>query len=192
VHRPCWYQRYFGGGTVVAAAADTPFVSFRSHPSAAFEDGTPSFLSVLSLNDGLDALLRVGGMASVAQHTRALTSYAAAQLSALVHEPLSGASAAVATPRRVCELYGCHADAAAASLQGPVVTFNVLRRDGSFVSPAEVSAGDVCVCVCTCVSRLCVWLCMSLLVCLCVSVRVCACLCVFVRLCWGRGACVCV
>ena len=42
-------KRYFGGGTVLAAVADSPFRRFRPETERRLTDGTEHFLGVLSL-----------------------------------------------------------------------------------------------------------------------------------------------
>lgn len=42
-------KRYFGGGTLLAALADTPFRRFRPETDRRLTDGTENFLGVLSL-----------------------------------------------------------------------------------------------------------------------------------------------
>lgn len=121
-------KRYYGGGTVQSILATQPVVVPRGVPdrsddSARFADGSPSFLSILSLRHGLDQLETLG-MAHIEAHTAALTALLHARLATMRH--WNGAP--------VCELYGQHTDAR----QGAVVACNFLRPDGSYVGYAEV------------------------------------------------------
>lgn len=62
---------YFGGGTVQFASVQNNLARARSG-SARFEDGTPNFLAMPAVCDGLEWLRRIG-MARIARHTRTLT-----------------------------------------------------------------------------------------------------------------------
>ena len=62
---------YFGGGTVQFASVQNDLARLRSG-AAAFEDGTPHFLAMPAVSDGLRWLDRVG-MASVQQHVGEMT-----------------------------------------------------------------------------------------------------------------------
>jgi selenocysteine lyase/cysteine desulfurase len=74
-------RRYFGGGTVQFVSVQNDL--FRSkNGGAAFEDGTPNFLAMPAVCDGLRWLTRVG-MASIQRHVSALTSDLLDRLGAL-------------------------------------------------------------------------------------------------------------
>eukprot|EP00873_Tetraselmis_striata_P027755 jgi/Tetstr1/448019/TSEL_035320.t1 len=132
---PVLARRYFGGGTVEAAAADADVLRRRAGP-AGLEDGTPNFLALPALRHGLRMLEGLGGFPAVAAHAGSLATHLAAWLRGLRH-PGTGSPAAV--------LYGWE-DAARGSGdrggwvtgQGPTVAFNLLRADGSYVGSREV------------------------------------------------------
>jgi molybdenum cofactor sulfurtransferase len=129
LRRPAGYlleRPYFGGGTVVECAAGSPWQLWREFPSR-FEDGTVPFLALAVLPQSLERL-RTLGMAAVAAHTGALARWLAAALGGLRH----------ANGAPVCRIHGRHGGPK--ELQGPMVTFNVLRPDGSFVKLTEVAA----------------------------------------------------
>ena len=64
-------RRYFGGGTVQFVSVQNDL--FQVRPGAtAFEDGTPNFLAMAAVCDGLRWLSRVG-VESIRQHVRTLT-----------------------------------------------------------------------------------------------------------------------
>jgi selenocysteine lyase/cysteine desulfurase len=65
-------RRYFGGGTVQFVSVQNDLARPKIGASA-FEDGTPNFLAMPAVCDGLRWLTRVG-MTSIARHVRALTS----------------------------------------------------------------------------------------------------------------------
>jgi selenocysteine lyase/cysteine desulfurase len=62
---------YFGGGTVQIVSVQNDLVRLRGG-SAGFEDGTPNFLAMPAVCDGLRWLMRTG-MTNIDQHVRALT-----------------------------------------------------------------------------------------------------------------------
>ena len=64
-------RAYFGGGTVQFASVQNPIARARAG-SERFEDGTPNFLGMPAVCDGLEWLNRLG-MDTVARHTRAMT-----------------------------------------------------------------------------------------------------------------------
>eukprot|EP00752_Nemacystus_decipiens_P007564 g6757.t1 len=78
-------KRYFGGGTVAAALAGSPFRQLRAETERRLTDGTEHFLGILGLEAGFNALRRVGGMPAVAAHTSCLARYLHSQLSSLRH-----------------------------------------------------------------------------------------------------------
>uniref|UniRef100_K3WYH6 Molybdenum cofactor sulfurase n=1 Tax=Globisporangium ultimum (strain ATCC 200006 / CBS 805.95 / DAOM BR144) TaxID=431595 RepID=K3WYH6_GLOUD len=124
---PLLQKVYYGGGTVqsILATQHVMIPKGNSEAGAGFADGTQSFLSILSLHHGLDQLESLG-MASIDQHTAALTSLLYTKLTAMTHW----------NDRPVCKIYGNHHRK---SLQGPIVTCNFMRPDGSYVGYSEVS-----------------------------------------------------
>ncbi|CAM9709832.1 unnamed protein product, partial [Choristocarpus tenellus] len=88
---------YFGGGTVLAAMATSPFRAFRPEPDQRMTDGTEHFLGVLSLEAGFGTLQCLGGMGAIAAHTASLAHHLHSRLASLKHyngDP-------------VCRFYGC-------------------------------------------------------------------------------------
>ncbi|KAK9867044.1 hypothetical protein WJX84_002335 [Apatococcus fuscideae] len=132
-------KSYFGGGTVAASCAETSF--FRRRPGAeGFEDGTAHFLGLAAVRHGFAQIAAVGGFPVIQQHTHTLTRWLAHEMAGLQHGNNSP----------VCCLYGLHEASqlppgtapqppqSGANSQGPIVTFNVLHSDGSFVGHREV------------------------------------------------------
>ncbi|CAN0049857.1 unnamed protein product, partial [Discosporangium mesarthrocarpum] len=78
-------KRYFGGGTVLAALASSPFRELRPEPDRRLTDGTEHFLGVVSLEAGFRALRGVGGMEAIAGHTGALARHLQRRLASLKH-----------------------------------------------------------------------------------------------------------
>ena len=74
-------RRYFAGGTVQIVSVQNDVV--RARPgSGAFEDGTPNFLAMPAVCDGLRWLMRVG-MVAIDQHVRSMTAALLDRLSTL-------------------------------------------------------------------------------------------------------------
>lgn len=99
----------------------------RPHPEQRLEDGTLPFLDIVALEAGFAALDKIGGMPAIRDHTFALARYVYAGLTALTH--YNGASVVV-----VCTETGY----ASSSVQGGIVSFNLLRATGAWVGHAEV------------------------------------------------------
>ncbi|KAF4543235.1 Aminotransferase class-V [Lasiodiplodia theobromae] len=129
-------RRYFGGGTVdmVTTGNDAPFHAKKpsSPPHAHLEDGTLPFHSIIALSAALATHARLyTSMRCISAHTSALTAYLHASLSALRHA--SSPSSPLLT------IYNDHSAFADPRLQGPMLAFNVLHRDGrTLVPPAAV------------------------------------------------------
>lgn len=136
-------RRYFGGGTVdmVTTGNTAPFHAKRSAspPHAHLEDGTLPFHSIIALSSALATHARIyTSMRCISAHTSALTAHLHASLSALHHA--SSPSSPLLT------IYNDHSAFADPTRQGPMIAFNVLRRDGrTLVPPAVVErAADAC------------------------------------------------
>ncbi|KAL0035704.1 hypothetical protein WJX79_009780 [Trebouxia sp. C0005] len=125
-------KRYFGGGTVAVSLAEEDF--FRRRKGAAgLEDGTAHYLGIAAVRHGFHQLAALGGFPAIGDHTQSVTRWFAQRLAALRH----------ADGAPLCVLYGAYhlqsgAQAPGAVGQGPVVTFNLLRHDGSFFGCREV------------------------------------------------------
>ncbi|XP_060233574.1 molybdenum cofactor sulfurase isoform X2 [Meriones unguiculatus] len=131
VHRrvaPLLRKGYFGGGTAAAYLAGEDFYIPRASVAERFEDGTISFLDVIALKHGFDALERLtGGMESIQQHTFALAQYTHSALSSL-HYP-NGAP--------VVRIYS-DSQFSSPEVQGPIINFNVLDDDGNIIGYSQV------------------------------------------------------
>lgn len=102
------------------------YTKVRESVSARLEDGTVAFLDIIALQNGFDALDKLG-MIPIQKHTFSLGKYTADGLQKLRHHDGSPA----------VELY-CDTDFRSADVQGPIIAFNLRRADGSWVGFAEV------------------------------------------------------
>lgn len=94
-----------------------------------YEDGTVSFLSIAALRHGFDTLNRFNlNMETVSKHTFHLAQLTYQKMTRLRHE--NGQALAV--------LYG-KTDYTDRRRQGGIVTFNLLRSNGSYIGYSEVS-----------------------------------------------------
>ncbi|CAM8877089.1 unnamed protein product [Rhodiola kirilowii] len=119
-------KTYFSGGTVAASIADLDFVKRREAFEESFEDGTVSFLSIASIKHGFKILNTLTSHA-ISRHTASLSGYTRNTLRTLRHE--NGAI--------VCTIYGISISEVQHQFSS-VVTFNLMRPDGSWVGYREV------------------------------------------------------
>ncbi|KAL5009872.1 hypothetical protein ScPMuIL_012177 [Solemya velum] len=121
-------KTYFGGGTVMVNCPKDWYYVARQGVSDRLEDGTVSFLDIIALKYGFEALQDLGGgMKRISEHTFCLAQYFHHQLSDLQHSN--------GTP--LASLY-CHDGFEHISTQGAIVNFNLKRSDGSYIGFAEV------------------------------------------------------
>ncbi|XP_039094908.1 molybdenum cofactor sulfurase isoform X2 [Hyaena hyaena] len=129
---PLLRKTYFGGGTAAAYLAGQDFYIPRQSVAERFEDGTISFLDVIALKHGFDALERLtGGMENIQQHTFTLAQYTYTALCALRYP--NGAP--------VVRIYS-DSEFSSPEVQGPVINFNVLDHSGNIIGYSQ--AGHVC------------------------------------------------
>ncbi|XP_057556665.1 molybdenum cofactor sulfurase isoform X2 [Hippopotamus amphibius kiboko] len=125
---PLLRKTYFGGGTAAAYLAGEDFYIPRASVAERFEDGTISFLDVIALKHGFDALERLtGGMENIRQHTFTLAQYTYTALSALQYP--NGAP--------VVQIYS-DSEFSSPEVQGPVISFNVLDDSGNIIGYSQV------------------------------------------------------
>ncbi|XP_029777586.1 molybdenum cofactor sulfurase isoform X3 [Suricata suricatta] len=125
---PLLRKTYFGGGTAAAYLAGEDFYIPRQSVAERFEDGTISFLDVIALKHGFDALERLtGGMENIKQHTFTLAQYTYTALSALRYP--NGAP--------VVRIYS-DSEFSSPEVQGPVINFNVLDHSGNIIGYSQV------------------------------------------------------
>uniref|UniRef100_H3AUI3 Molybdenum cofactor sulfurase n=1 Tax=Latimeria chalumnae TaxID=7897 RepID=H3AUI3_LATCH len=119
---------YFGGGTAAAYLAGQDFFIPRQSVAERFEDGTVSFLDIIALKHGFDALERLtGGMQNIMLHTFGLAQSTYRILSALQHSNGSPV---------VCLYTDTEFDSP--DTQGPIINFNVLDENGGIIGYSQV------------------------------------------------------
>ncbi|XP_075971645.1 molybdenum cofactor sulfurase isoform X2 [Anticarsia gemmatalis] len=126
-------KKYFGGGTVDIVLSSENYHVKRKNLSERFEDGTSSFLSIIALKQCFDTMHRLiprtvhdNVMDTISYHTFYLAKDLYYQLQELHHT--NGNKAAI--------LY-MDSDFSDIKKQGAIVTFNLLREDGSYVGYSE-------------------------------------------------------
>uniref|UniRef100_A0A8C5PJC6 Molybdenum cofactor sulfurase n=1 Tax=Leptobrachium leishanense TaxID=445787 RepID=A0A8C5PJC6_9ANUR len=121
-------KQYFGGGTAAAYLSGEDFYIPRGSFVDRFEDGTASFLDIIALKHGFDALERLtGGMKNIRNHTHALANYTYSVLSALRY----------ANGQRVIQIYS-DTEVRTLDVQGPIINFNVLDENGGIIGYSQV------------------------------------------------------
>ncbi|XP_022634624.1 molybdenum cofactor sulfurase isoform X3 [Vigna radiata var. radiata] len=120
-------KTYFSGGTVNASIADIDFVKRREGIEEMFEDGTVSFLSIVSIRHGFKILSSLT-VSAISRHVASLAFYTRKMLLAMRHG--NGSS--------VCILYGHHNSKKLQHEMGPIISFNLKRPDGSWYGYREV------------------------------------------------------
>ncbi|KAH7650008.1 cysteine desulfurase selenocysteine lyase-like PLP dependent transferase superfamily [Cryptosporidium bovis] len=116
-------KTYFGGGAVVMASCDSRWCKMRENPSAKFEDGTVSFLSIVSLKYGFKKL-EYFGMDKISKHVASLTLFTFKLLSNMRH--FSGTN--------VVQFYGMYHSLP----NSGIINFNILYPDGTHVNYSQV------------------------------------------------------
>ncbi|KAG4990095.1 hypothetical protein JHK87_023552 [Glycine soja] len=114
-------------GTVSASIADIDFIKRREGIEELFEDGTVSFLSIVSIRHGFKILNSLT-VSAISRHIASLALYTRKMLLAMRHG--NGSS--------VCILYGHHNSMKLCHEMGPIISFNLKRPDGSWYGYREV------------------------------------------------------
>lgn len=124
-------RKYFGGGTVdIVLCNSQPWHALKSgHPHESLEDGTLPTHSISALNTAICDYKRLyGSMDQVSRHTSFLSLRLFSKLSSLRH----------GNSRPVCKIYSKGFDKEIDGLmQGPIVAFNILDKNGSWISNVE-------------------------------------------------------
>ncbi|XP_054455993.1 molybdenum cofactor sulfurase [Anoplopoma fimbria] len=121
-------KTYFGGGTAAAYLSGEDYYVQAANISDRFEDGTVSFLDVIALNHGFEALYRItGGMHNIQQHTYGLARYTYMLLSSLCH----------GNGQPVAQIY-TEGQFESPSTQGAIVNFNLKDSHGQIIGYSQV------------------------------------------------------
>ncbi|XP_051871432.1 molybdenum cofactor sulfurase isoform X2 [Pristis pectinata] len=121
-------KKYFGGGTAASYLSTEDFYVPRQSISERFEDGTVSFLDIIAVNHGFNALEKItGGMQNIMLHTFSLARYTYIMLSGMLH----------ANERPVARIYSNN-EFETPDIQGPIINFNILDENGDIVGYAKV------------------------------------------------------
>jgi len=121
-------RRYFGGGTVdsVTVLGTSWHARKESSLHSCLEDGTVPFHNIIALQIALQIHTKIyGSLSTISRHANFLASTMRERLSTLRHR----------NGTEVCAMY---TDASfSASIQGPVIAFNLKDERGGFVSNSE-------------------------------------------------------
>lgn len=121
-------KTYFGGGTAAAYLSGEDYYVQAANISDRFEDGTVSFLDIIALNHGFEALYRItGGMHNIQQHTYGLARYTYMLLSSLCH----------GNGRLVAQIY-TEGQFESLSTQGAILNFNLKDSRGQIIGYSQV------------------------------------------------------
>ncbi|XP_072534015.1 molybdenum cofactor sulfurase isoform X2 [Salminus brasiliensis] len=121
-------KSYFGGGTAAAYLVEEDYFVPKSNVVSRFEDGTISFLDIISLHHGFDVLHKLtGNMVNIQLHTFGLARYSYIMLSCLRHN----------NGQPVAQIY-CDNEFKDAAEQGAVLNFNLLDCHGQVVGYSQV------------------------------------------------------
>uniref|UniRef100_A0A1I7XVJ7 MOSC domain-containing protein n=1 Tax=Heterorhabditis bacteriophora TaxID=37862 RepID=A0A1I7XVJ7_HETBA len=121
-------KSYFAGGSV-ATVLPEKFVSVdKAKIEERFEDGTINYYAITSLQKGFDDLMRYGGIKTIQDKTYLIASETFRLLRSKYHR----------NGNPVVEVYNQNRDHFGLSDdQGPIVTFNIKREDGSIIGYLE-------------------------------------------------------
>ncbi|XP_059179865.1 molybdenum cofactor sulfurase [Centropristis striata] len=121
-------KTYFGGGTAAAYLSGEDYYVQAANISDRFEDGTVSFLDIIAVNHGFEALHRItGGMHNIQQHTFGLARYTYMLLSSLCH----------GNGRPVAQIY-TEGQFESPSTQGAILNFNLKDSHGQIIGYSQV------------------------------------------------------
>ncbi|XP_052428201.1 molybdenum cofactor sulfurase isoform X2 [Carassius gibelio] len=121
-------KTYFGGGTAAAYLVTENYFVPKPNVVSRFEDGTISFLDIISLHHGFETLQKLtGSMLNIQLHTFGLARYTFSVLSCLCH----------CNGKPVAQIY-CDNDFQNIAEQGAILNFNLLDCRGRTVGYSQV------------------------------------------------------
>lgn len=120
---------YFGGGTVDAIAFEDSWQIFRPNLHERFEDGTMNFLAVAALSHAFSHHeLLFGSFQQISKHCSYLFKELYREMIKLTHP----------NGRPLCKLHIDDHSEEALEKRGPILNFNLMRNDGSWIGYGEV------------------------------------------------------
>ncbi|CAD5229597.1 unnamed protein product [Bursaphelenchus okinawaensis] len=125
-------QSYFGGGSVNFIELNGFGVDRKDDVATRFEHGTVDFYSISALNCGFDDIEAFGGVNAIENHTMALTVRLYGYLTSTTHKNGNPIAIVYGDGWRNSTYDNLHYH------QGPIVSFNLLRGDGSVIGYVEV------------------------------------------------------
>nr|XP_055026069.1 molybdenum cofactor sulfurase isoform X1 [Misgurnus anguillicaudatus] len=121
-------KSYFGGGTAAAYLMEENYFVPRPNVDSRFEDGTISFLDIISLHHGFETLQKLtGSMLNIQLHTFGLARYTYTVLSCLCHS----------NGKPVAQIY-CDNEFQNMAEQGAILNFSLLDCHGRTVGYSQV------------------------------------------------------
>lgn len=121
-------KTYFGGGTAAAYLVEENYFIPKPNLASRFEDGTISFLDIISLHHGFETLQKLtGSMTNIQLHTFGLARYTYTVLSCLCHS----------NGKHVAQIY-CDNDFQSIAEQGAIINFSLLDCHGRTVGYSQV------------------------------------------------------
>ncbi|KAG1950608.1 molybdenum cofactor sulfurase [Pimephales promelas] len=121
-------KSYFGGGTAAAYLVQENYFVPKPNVVSRFEDGTISFLDIISLHHGFETLQKLtGGMVNIQLHTFGLARFTYIILSCLCHS----------NGKPVAQIH-CDGDFRNIAEQGAILNFSLLDCHGQTVGYSQV------------------------------------------------------
>ncbi|KAL6757710.1 pyridoxal phosphate-dependent transferase [Haematococcus lacustris] len=121
---PLMQKVFWGGGSIALATSSDNFHVFKCKPSEKMEDGTVSFLDIISLKHGFAQMDKLGGITRIQAHVGALTAWLYTALTRLTHS----------NGQPMVKVFGKHQLPNAGQVQGGIVNFEVLGPQGDCLS----------------------------------------------------------
>ncbi|KAI3661440.1 hypothetical protein MP638_003913 [Amoeboaphelidium occidentale] len=121
-------KRYFGGGTVkvVTVGNNEKWKIFKDPSHELFENGTPGYLEIMSLEHAFESFERIyGSFDNISIHTECLREYLFTELDSLSHY----------NGTKVVQIYQNDSEVFS---HGPVIAFNLKDSKGYFIPYTEV------------------------------------------------------
>ncbi|KAK8809905.1 hypothetical protein WA158_000848 [Blastocystis sp. Blastoise] len=136
---------YWGGGSVIQTiSGDKGSIRLPGRLPRKYEDGTSNFMSIIQLEEGFKAIESVGGYTTITPYMNYLTKELYQGLSSLRHRNNNPVLQIYGNHGNTVELYGNYYSREDLNktiydtIQGSIVTCNVLAEDGTIIDFMEV------------------------------------------------------